>query len=332
MRARATLLGWTLMCEISVLLPVRDAAPWLGTSLASLFRQTFADFEIVAVDDGSRDASGAMLDRAARRDARLRVIHTPPRGLPQALNTGLAAARGRWIARHDADDVSHRRRLELQHAFAAEHPRVDVIGTRLRLFPLTAAGAGMRRWAAWHNALLDHDAMAAEALIDSPLAHGTAMIRKSALDEVGGWAERGWAEDLDLWLRLLASGRRFAKLPGVLYGWRQHAASSTRRDPRYATSRFTALKLEALARGLLADRSLVHLAGTGESLVRWQTALRHAGLAVRVHELRRPARETLRGVGRPLVVVCVSPVARERWRRAARDSDMREMRDFIFVA
>ncbi len=248
------------------------------------------------------------------------------------MNTALGAAHGRWIARQDADDVSHRRRFELQQAYAAAHPRVAVIGSRLRLFPLDAAGAGMRRWTAWHNALLDHDAMAAEVLIDSPLAHGTAMIARSALEDVGGWAERGWAEDLDLWLRLLAKGARFAKRPEILYGWRQHARSATRRDPRYATARFTALKLDALERGLLAGRPLVHLAGTGESLARWEAALRRAGHTAQVHAIRRPTRETARGLGRPLIVVCMSAVARERWRGVLRDSDMRELRDFIFVA
>ena len=320
------------MLEISVLLPVRDAAPWLAASLASLRRQTFRDFEIVAVDDGSRDASGDLLEEATRREPRLRVFHTGPRGLPLALNTALEHARGRWIARHDADDLSHRRRFALQHAYAAAHPGVTVIGSRLRLFPRTHAGAGMRRWAAWHNALLDHDAIVAEMLIDSPLAHGTALIRRRALDAIGGWAERGWAEDLDLWLRLRDEGARFAKLRDVLYGWRQHAGSATRRDPRYAIARFVALKVEALDRGLLRGERTVHVAGTGESLARWVAALRGAGRTVVTHALRRPSRETVRALGRPLVVVSMAAPARARWRAALGDSDMRELRDFTFVA
>ena len=66
----------------------------------------------------------------------------------------------------------------------------------------------MRRWAKWHNALLTHEAMASEVLIDSPLAHGTAMIRREWLERVGGWHERGWPEDLDLWVRLVRAGAR----------------------------------------------------------------------------------------------------------------------------
>src|SRR6185503_19685560 len=144
------------MPAISILLPVRDAAPWLAASLASLWRQSFRDFEVVAVNDGSRDASGAMLERAARREPRLRVVHTAACGLPLALTTALAASRGALIARHDADDLSHRDRLALQRDHLARHPRVSVVGCRVRLLP--AAGAGMQRWARWHSGLLTHDA------------------------------------------------------------------------------------------------------------------------------------------------------------------------------
>lgn len=206
------------MPRLSVLLPVRDAAPYLTASLASLARQSFGDFEVIAVDDGSTDDSGEMLERAATRDPRVRVIHTPPRGLPAALNTGLEHARGDLIARHDGDDLSHRMRFERQHRYLREHPRTAVVGTRVRLFPDRAYAAGMRRWSDWHNRLLDHDAIANEILIDSPLAHGTAMIRRSWLERIGGWTERDWPEDLDLWLRLLARGARFTKLPHALYG------------------------------------------------------------------------------------------------------------------
>lgn len=320
------------MPEISVLLPVRDAAPWLAASLASLRRQTFHDFEVVAIDDGSRDDSGEILEAEARREPRLRVFHTAARGLPLALNTALGQARGRWIARHDADDLSHRRRFALQHARAAADPGVTVIGSRLKLFPPAHAGAGMRRWATWHNALLDHEAMAAEMLIDSPLAHGTALIRRSALEAAGGWVERGWAEDLDLWLRLLDDGARFAKLTEVLYGWRQHPGSATRRDPRYGVARFVALKLAALERGLLRDERTVHLAGTGESLARWRTALHESGRDVIPHALRRPSREAIEALARPLVLVYVARPARARWRAALADSGMRELQDFTFIA
>lgn len=318
--------------RMSVLLPVRDAAPWLPAALDSLWRQSFPDFEVIAVDDGSRDGSHAILARVALREPRLRVTRTHARGLPAALNTALAMARAPLIARHDADDLSHRDRLARQYEFMARHAGVAVVGSRVRLFPGHATGVGMRRWASWHNALLDHDAMAREALIDSPLCHGTALARRAWLERVDGWAERGWAEDLDLWIRLLESGARFAKLPQALYGWRQHPGSATRCDPRYARSRFMALKRDALLRGLLGSASCATLVGVGRSVTEWQDMLSRTGLGVHMIDAGKPSAKLLRGLRPPLVLVFGAALARQRWREALASQGFKETEEFAFVA
>jgi glycosyltransferase involved in cell wall biosynthesis len=319
---------------------VRDALPWLPACLASLRRQTLPDFEIVAVDDGSSDGSGEWLERSSRRERRLKVVSTPALGLPAALNRALRAARSPIVARQDADDLSHRRRLELQvHELSSGRPRrapaPDVVGSRVRLFPPARVGAGMRRWVAWHNALLSHEEMAREVLIESPLAHGSAMFRREALDSVGGWAERGWAEDVDLWLRLLERGARFAKRREVLYAWRQHEKSATRLDLRYSSTRFLALKLDALGRGLLSRKRAVTVLGVGESLERWTVALRAAGHVVRDVAAPRPGSaqvERLERLEPPLVLVFGAAPARERWRKALEERRLTELVDFQFVA
>jgi len=318
------------MVRVSVLLPVRDAEPWLASSLASLARQSVTDHEVIAVDDGSLDRSGEILERAARRDARLVVRRTERRGLPSALNLALSLARASWVARHDADDLSHRVRFERQLAFATAHPELDVIGTRLKLFPAHASGAGMRRWAAWHDSLLDHESMRRELLIDSPLAHGTALIRRSRLESEGGWQDHGWAEDLDLWVRLFRAGARFGKVPEPLYGWRQHPGSSTRVDARYALERFRALKLAALDEGFLRGRGHATLIGVGNSLSSWRDSL--ASRLGHSHEIRRPTPVAIPMLRPPLVIALMATSARERWRGFLTEQGMMELDDFIFVA
>jgi glycosyltransferase involved in cell wall biosynthesis len=319
------------MPSLSVLLPVRDAGPWLAPSLESLWRQTYRDFEVIAVDDGSTDGSGERLERSAAREPRLRVVRTPPRGLPAALATAHALARAPILARHDADDLSHRERFEAQLAFLRAQRGVAVVGTRLRLFPAHAAGPGLRRWARWHNALLTHESMARDALIDSPLAHGTAMIRRAALERAGGWTERGWPEDVDLWLRMLGTGFRFAKLPRVLYGWRQHASSATRRDPRYSPERFAELRLDALERRFLQRAPRVTLVAVGATLERWRARLEHAGRHVTPAALGRPG-DRSPAMLPPIVLAFGAAPARERWRVALERDGRRELRDFVFVS
>jgi hypothetical protein len=150
--------------------------------------------------------------------------------------------------------------------------------------------------------------------------------------------DRGWPEDLDLWIRLLAAGARFAKVPRILYAWRQHAASATWRDPAYGRERFLALRVDALCRGLLADREEVSLVGVGASLSAWSAAL--AGCGLRVHAMERgrpmpPGRAGARALGGlrpPLVLVFGAPEARRRWREVLTPSGMSEGRDFVFVA
>ena len=320
------------MPSVSVLVPVYNAASWLAASLASLWRQTDPDFEVIAVDDGSTDGSGPMLEAMAVREPRLRVLRTPHRGLPAALNDGLACAAAPLIARHDADDLSHRRRFEWQRAQLAREPDLAVAGGRVRLFPAAATGIGMRRWVRWHNSLLTHEDIASEVLIDSPLAHGTAMIRREWLERAGGWHERGWPEDLDLWVRLLRAGARFGKCPEVLYGWRQHRGSATRRDPRYRRQRFVELKLESIRRDFLRDRGRVAVAGVGESLARALHAVASLGPDVLRVEAGRPTAAALERLERPAILVFMSPVARRRWRDALVARGWREREDFLFVA
>jgi glycosyltransferase involved in cell wall biosynthesis len=269
--------SWKARCpRVSVLLPVRDAQATLPACLASLAAQTLADHEVVAVDDGSADQSGAILDAAARADPRLRVLHQPPLGLVAALNLAARSAEAPLLARLDADDVAHPDRLALQAERLGRDPATDVLGCRVRL--VGDAGPGMRDYVSWQNGLLDHEAISADLLVESPLAHPSVMMRAETLRALGGYRAFDGPEDYDLWLRAHAAGCRFAKLPEVLLDWRDGPARLTRRDPRYAPARFFDLKLEALLqRHLRAARPLV-VWGAGPIGKSWARALGARGL------------------------------------------------------
>jgi len=267
---------------------VRNAAPFLELGLASLARQTETDHEVVAVDDGSSDGSGKVLDARARRDPRLHVIHTPPRGLVAALNTGLEACRAPLVARMDSDDVCHPRRLELELELLDRRPELGVASCLVRHFPRPRVGEGFRIYEAWLNRLLEPDEIRRERFVESPLAHPSVVVRRALLDQAGGWRDAGWPEDYDLWLRLLSSGVAMAKVPRALFFWRERPDRLTRTDRRYAVECFLRCKAHYLLSGPLAGCPQAVLWGAG------QTG-------------RRLSRHLLRGGARIAAVVDIDP-------------------------
>jgi GT2 family glycosyltransferase len=260
---------------------VRDAAPTLPACLESLRAQTFADFEVIAVDDGSRDGSAALLAQAAGGDLRLRVT-SGRGGLVAALNAAAAAATGELLARMDADDVALPERFARQVAHLDAEPAVDVLGCRVALLDDGApfGNAGMRAYVDWSNTLVTHEAIAADMLVESPLAHPSVMMRAAALRGLGGYRAFEGPEDYDLWLRALAAGRRFGKVAEVLLHWRDTATRLSRTDTRYAHERFLALKIESFLRTARpADGVVVWGAGPiGKS---WSRGLAARGRPVR---------------------------------------------------
>lgn len=241
------------MPAVSILMPVRDAERWLDEALASIDVQTLADWELIAVDDGSRDGTRRMLAAAARADERVRVLETrdAARGIVPALNTGLAVARGRYLARMDADDVAHPERLLRQVGALESDPSLFAVTCRVQAFPAADVSDGMRRYLAWQNSLLDPAELARDRFVESPLLHPTATLRTEVLrSQLDGWHDAAWAEDWDLFQRAFERGLRIARVPEVLMSWRLHPDQATRNDPRYSEERFRAARAHYLARWL----------------------------------------------------------------------------------
>jgi glycosyltransferase involved in cell wall biosynthesis len=262
------------MPRVSILLPARDAARTLPAALASVARQSFRDWELVAVDDRSADATAGLLARAAERDRRVRVLGATGRGLVDALVQAAFEARAPLLARMDADDVMHPRRLELQ---AASLDGVDVLATRVRCAGPSAEG--MRRYVRWQNGLTTHQEIVANLFVESPLAHPSVLMRREAFERAGGYRDPGWAEDFDLWHRLRETGARFAKLPRTLLAWRDGPRRLTRTHPAYSEKSFHRARLHYFLRHPLARRP-VTLWGAGPIGRAWARDLLAAGVGV----------------------------------------------------
>jgi len=205
---------------VSTLMSVYNGQRFLEPAVRSILAQTMTDHELIVVDDGSTDGSLAILQSIADTDARLRVVTRANTGIAIALNEGFALARGRYIAKMDADDVSLPDRFALQVAYLDTHPDVAVVGGAWQVIDEKG------RLLTTLNGPLDDATMQDLALRGhAPITHSCAMMRREALTTIGGYsADFKYSLDLDLWLRLGEVGK-LANLRDTVLQFRVHEGS-----------------------------------------------------------------------------------------------------------
>lgn len=254
--------------KVSVLLPAYNAAATLAAALDSLLAQTIEDFEVVAVDDGSTDATADILAAYAQGDRRVRVLSRPHEGLVPALNAGLGACRGVYVARMDADDRSLPQRLARQAAHLDAHPEVGLVACRVRYGGDPAACGGYARYVDWTNTLRSHEDIALHRFRESPFAHPSVMFRRELAARLGGYRQGTFPEDYELWLRWLAAGVRMEKLEDELLVWNDPPQRLSRTHPAYTVEAFYVMKTGYLAAWLAAHNPRhpeVWVAGAGRT-------------------------------------------------------------------
>ena len=166
--------------RVSILLPAWNAAATIGVALESIRRQTVSSWECVVVDDGSEDATPDLVARLAVTDPRVRLLRTAHHGLISALNTGLDDCAAPLIARMDADDVMHRRRLEYQTAALERDRSLSAVGCRVRIFPRRALSARMCEYEIWLNSLSSAGEVLRDAFIECPGVESNLALKGAA--------------------------------------------------------------------------------------------------------------------------------------------------------
>lgn len=245
---------------VSILLPCRNAMKTLDACLDSIGAQSLTSYEVIAVDDQSSDGTDQRLAEIAHRDRRYRLFRTSRQGLVPALNLGLSQASAELVARMDADDLMHPRRLELQQDYLDRQHEIGVLGTRVHAFPEETLTQGFREYIRWQNGCVATDAIAKDIYLESPLAHPSVMFRRNLITHHGGYRSGPFPEDYDLWLRLHRRGVRMAKLPQTLLEWRDSSFRTSRRDPRCSRLAFDRLRADFLAKDPRVVRNRRNLA------------------------------------------------------------------------
>ena len=219
----------TTVPTISVVLPTYNAAPYLGAALVSIRDQTWTDFEVIVVDDGSTDESAAIVRTFVEKDRRFRYVRQSNDGVAAALNACIRLARGQWVARMDADDIAHPDRLRLQLEFLLGHPGVDVISAGFEKFQAGAQSIHITHPAA-------PELISLLLVFCCPICHPLVMAHRRVFDT--HLYKRGqMAEDHELWCRVIEQ-YSVTNLQMELLRYRVHQQSETsrrRRNMRWAT-------------------------------------------------------------------------------------------------
>ena len=262
---------------MSILLPAFNAQATIASSLRSIVKQTFTDWECLVINDGSSDATADIVRKYAQDDPRIRVLDSVHIGLVAALQIGIEHCQGRYIARMDADDLMHSMRLEKQFEAMSKNPALDAVSCHVRLFPRESLGKGLKDYEAWLNSLQNEDMIRRDAFIECPTAHPSLMFRADVLRHFG-YREKSWAEDYDLVLRMLMDNRKIGTVPERLLCWRNGANRKSMTDPSCSVEQFTQCKAHFLSEKFLAANKEYILWGygrTGKALARALLQLGH---------------------------------------------------------
>ena len=206
------------MPQVSVVVAAYNAQPFLKAAMGSILEQSFRDWELIVVNDGSTDGTGDYLHQMAATDHRVRVIDQENQGQNAAANRAISEARSPLIARMDADDISDLSRLGQQVAFMDAHPGVGLLGTQIRRLGENRSGLNS-------SFPVDHDEIVSALLLNHhAICNPTVIFRRDLFEKIGGYWSHDIAEDWDMFLRM-GEVSQLANLDEVLLSYRFHRGS-----------------------------------------------------------------------------------------------------------
>lgn len=224
--------------KVSVILPFFNAESTLRASVKSILNQSFEDFELLLVDNNSTDKSTEISKDFGKIDSRIRILNEAKQGVANAMNCGLKNAKGKFMARMDADDIADTKRLELQIQFLTENPKIGFVGSHVKYVPHNENTAGFQRFVDWANSFHTSEEIELNRFVEIPVVNPTILFRRELFEKHGGCLDSDFPEDYEMQLRYLAAGVKMAKLPEPLLEWHDYSSRLTRTDERYSTKAF----------------------------------------------------------------------------------------------
>ncbi len=252
------------MATISILLPIYNAAPYLSDCLDSILQQDYSDWELLAVDNCSTDASRLILERYALQDERIRPLYHTENSIIKALRWALRESKGEWITRMDADDRMAPQKLRwMQEALIQRGPGWIATGL-VEYFSEEELGRGYDQYQQWLNKLTRAENNFTDRYRECVIPSPCWMCHRQDLLACGAFTPNRYPEDYDLAFRFYQAGYQVAGIPEVLHYWRDYPHRTSRTHPHYSDNRFLDLKVDYfLALDHVLQRPLA-LWGTGK--------------------------------------------------------------------
>jgi len=227
---------------ISILIPVKNAAPFLSECLMSILGQTESSWEAIFVDDHSSDASLSILQTVAKRFPQIKVYSSENQGIVPALQVAYKHSKGEMITRMDADDVMPRDKLELLKNHLNSLGPGHVATGKVRYFSKEKLGDGYIRYQNWLNDLAENNTHYQDLYKECVVPSAGFMIYRSDLDKIGAFDRPIYPEDYDLVFRFYQHGLQISAVKEVIHLWRDHSSRTSRNVAIYS-GHFFDLKL-----------------------------------------------------------------------------------------
>ncbi len=228
--------------EVSVILPFYNAEKTLAVAVESILHQTFADFELLLINNCSTDNGFKIAKELGNTDSRIRILHELQSGVAYAMNCGLKNARGRFIARMDADDTALPDKLKMQVEFLKKNKGIDFIGSEVKYVTHNKNTEGFKRFVDWGNSFHSEKEIEINRFVELPIVNPTILFKRKVYEKYGGCLQGSFPEDYEMQLRYLSKGVKMAKIDKPLLEWRDYSTRLTRTDDRYSTEAFFKIK------------------------------------------------------------------------------------------
>lgn len=224
-------------------MPVKNAIPYLEECLESIIKQTYQNWELLAVNDNSTDESNALLKKYAIIDSRIKVFQNTYSGIITALQTSYSHSKGNYITRMDADDIMPINKLETLYSALKNESELCLATGYVEYFSASGIKDGFKRYQDWLNSLIDQKRHYKEIYKECVIPSPCWMTSRKAFDKIGAFDNNVYPEDYDLTFRFYLNNINIITIPKLLHLWRDHPVRTSRTHIHYKVNSFLNLKV-----------------------------------------------------------------------------------------